>query len=101
MRPKKFSLLSNSRQPFQSCLSEDKNGMTHAIFEVVAADIVQTTNDIHRYVRCTLLNATKPFQAVISLSGMEKQSYITPPHLVRQHFGSSLALKESLVCTGL
>ncbi|KAI8012774.1 Dymeclin [Camellia lanceoleosa] len=34
-----------------SCLSEDTNGMTHAILEVVAGGIVQTANDIHRYVR--------------------------------------------------
>jgi len=35
--------------PSESCLSEDKNGMTHAIMEVVAGGIVQTANDIHRY----------------------------------------------------
>ncbi|KAF3772268.1 DNA polymerase theta [Nymphaea thermarum] len=44
---KKIVSLSNSScQPLQSCLSEDKNGMTHAILEVVVADIVQTANDI-------------------------------------------------------
>ncbi|KAI8027247.1 Pleiotropic drug resistance protein 3 [Camellia lanceoleosa] len=31
--------------------SVDTNGMTHAILEVVAGGIVQTANDIHRYVR--------------------------------------------------
>ncbi|KAL0330755.1 UNVERIFIED_CONTAM: Helicase and polymerase-containing protein TEBICHI [Sesamum angustifolium] len=42
-----------------------RNGMTHAILEVVAGGIVQTASDIHRYVRCTLLNSTKPFDDVV------------------------------------
>ncbi|RVW17374.1 Helicase and polymerase-containing protein TEBICHI [Vitis vinifera] len=58
-------LLNESCPPLYSCLSEDKNGMTHAILEVVASGIVQTANDINRYVRCTLLNSTKPFQDVV------------------------------------
>uniref|UniRef100_A0A8R7K5V9 Helicase and polymerase-containing protein TEBICHI n=1 Tax=Triticum urartu TaxID=4572 RepID=A0A8R7K5V9_TRIUA len=46
--------------PLQSCLSEDKNGMTHAIMEVVAGGIVQTASDIHRYVRCLLSGTMTP-----------------------------------------
>ncbi|WCJ18401.1 ATP-dependent DNA helicase Hel308 [Euphorbia peplus] len=58
-------LLNESCPPLQSCLCEDKNGMTHGILEVVAGGIVQAANDIHRYVRCTLLNSTKPFSDVV------------------------------------
>jgi DNA polymerase theta len=97
--------------PLESCLSEDKNGMTHAIMEVVAGGIVQTANDIHRYVRCTLLNSTKPFENVVksaqdSLRWLcnkkfvewtnETKIYTTTP-LGRAAFGSSLNPEESLV----
>ncbi|XP_031490148.1 helicase and polymerase-containing protein TEBICHI isoform X2 [Nymphaea colorata] len=105
------SLLNSSCQPLQSCLSEDKNGMTHAILEVVAAGIVQTANDIHRYVRCTLLSTTKPFQAVVS-SAQDSLRWLCCQHFLewngetklysttslgRAAFGSSLAPEESLV----
>lgn len=95
----------------QSCLSEDKNGMTHAIMEVVAGGIVQTANDIHRYVRCTLLNSTKPFEDVVKSAqdslrwlchkkfvewNNETKIYTTTP-LGRAAFGSSLNPEESLV----
>lgn len=60
-----LALLNDSCPPLNSCLSEDRNGMTHAILEVVAGGIVQTAGDIHRYVRCTLLNSTKPFEDVV------------------------------------
>ncbi|OMO91013.1 hypothetical protein COLO4_18706 [Corchorus olitorius] len=104
-------LLSESCPPLQSCLSEDKNGMTHAILEVVAAGMVQTASDINRYVRCTLLNSTKPFQDVVksaqdSLRWLchrrflewndETKLYNTTP-LGRAAFGSSLCPEESLI----
>ncbi|KAJ6373044.1 hypothetical protein OIU76_027389 [Salix suchowensis] len=72
-----MGLLNESCPPLQSCLSEDKNGMTHAILEVVAGGIVQTANDIHRYVRYTKLYGTTP--------------------LGRAAFGSSLCPEESLI----
>ncbi|MBA0873433.1 hypothetical protein Goshw_002175 [Gossypium schwendimanii] len=104
-------LLNESCPPLQSCLSEDKNGMTHAILEVVAGGMVQTANDINRYVRCTLLNSTKPFQEVVksaqeSLRWLchrkflewndETKLYGTTP-LGRAAFGSSLCPEESLI----
>uniref|UniRef100_A0ACD5XMT5 Uncharacterized protein n=1 Tax=Avena sativa TaxID=4498 RepID=A0ACD5XMT5_AVESA len=94
----------------QSCLSEDKNGMTHAIMEVVAGGIVQTASDIHRYVRCTLLNSTKPFDDVVKSAqdslrwlchkrfvewNNETKIYSATP-LGRASFGSSLNPEESL-----
>lgn len=105
------AILNDDCPPLQSCLSEDKNGMTHAILEVVAGGIVQTASDIHRYVRCTLLNSTKPFQDVVksaqdSLKWLchrkflewneETKLYSTTP-LGRAAFGSSLCPEESLV----
>ncbi|KAH9615418.1 hypothetical protein KSS87_023001 [Heliosperma pusillum] len=104
------ALLNDCCPPLQSCLSEDKNGMTHAILEVVASGIVQTANDIHRYVRCTLLNSTKPFEDVVksaqdSLKWLchrkflewndDTKLYSTTP-LGRASFGSSLSPEESL-----
>ncbi|VVB10640.1 unnamed protein product [Arabis nemorensis] len=106
-----MALLNESCPPLQSCLSEEKNGMTHAILEVVAGGIVQTAKDIHRYVRCTLLNSTRPFQDVVksaqdSLRWLchrkflewndETKLYSTTP-LGRGSFGSSLCPEESLI----
>lgn len=105
------ALISDSCPPLHSCLSEDKNGMTHAILEVVAGGIVQTANDINRYVRCTLLNSTQPFEDVVksaidSLKWLchrkflewreDSKLYSTTP-LGRACFGSSLCPEESLV----
>ncbi|CDY23339.1 BnaA08g12070D [Brassica napus] len=106
-----MALLNESCPPLESCLSEDKNGMTHAILEVVAGGIVQTAKDIHRYVRCTLLNSTKPFQDVVKSAqdslrwlchrkflewNEETKLYTTTP-LGRGSFGSSLCPEESLI----
>ncbi|KAH0940862.1 hypothetical protein HID58_000499 [Brassica napus] len=106
-----MTLLNESCPPLESCLSEDKNGMTHAILEVVAGGIVQTAKDIHRYVRCTLLNSTKPFQDVVKSAqdslrwlchrkflewNEETKLYTTTP-LGRGSFGSSLCPEESLI----
>ncbi|CAA6671596.1 unnamed protein product [Spirodela intermedia] len=105
------SMLNNSCPPLQSCLSEDKNGMTHAILEVVAGGLVQTPNDINCYVRCTLLNSTRPFEAVVKSAqdslrwlchnkflqwDQQSQLYTVTP-LGRASFGSSLNPEESLV----
>ncbi|KAK4757829.1 hypothetical protein SAY87_019130 [Trapa incisa] len=105
------SLLNESCPPLNSCLSEDKNGMIHAILEVVAGGIVQTANDVHRYVRCTLLNSTKPFQDVVKSAqdslrwlchrkflewNEDTKLYSTTP-LGRASFGSSLSPEESLI----
>lgn len=104
-------LLNESCPPLHSCLSEDINGMTHAILEVVAGGIVQTADDIHRYVRCTLLNSTKPFQDVVKSAqeslrwlchrkflewNEDTKLYSTTP-LGRAAFGSSLSPEESLI----
>ncbi|KAL6854375.1 hypothetical protein ACP4OV_019278 [Aristida adscensionis] len=104
-------IIRSSCPPLESCLSEDKNGMTHAIMEVVAGGIVQTASDIHRYVRCTLLNSTKPFDDVVKSAqdslrwlchkkfvewNTETKIYTTTP-LGRACFGSSLNPEESLV----
>ncbi|KAL5729265.1 DNA-directed DNA polymerase [Ranunculus cassubicifolius] len=105
------ALLNDSCLPLQSCLSEDKNGMIHAILEVVAGGIVQTAGDIHRYVRCTLLNSTKPFEDVVKSAqdslrwlchrkfvewNEETKMYSATP-LGRASFGSSLSPEESLI----
>ncbi|KAK3016369.1 hypothetical protein RJ639_005362 [Escallonia herrerae] len=104
-------LLNDSCPPLYSCLSEDKNGMTHAILEVVAGGIVQTASDINRYVRCTLLNSTKPFEDVVKSAqdslrwlchlkflewSEDTKLYSTTP-LGRASFGSSLCPEESLI----
>lgn len=106
-----LGFINESCPALHSCLSEDINGMTHAILEAVAGGIVQTANDIHRYVKCTLLNSTKPFQDVVK-SAQESlrwlchrkfvewtentKLYSTTP-LGRAAFGSSLSPEDSLV----
>lgn len=106
-----LGLLNGSCPSLYSCLSEDMNGMTHAILEVVAGGIVQTANDIHRYVKCTLLNSTKPFQDVVKsaqeslrwlclrkfLEWNENTKLYSITPLGRAAFGSSLSPEESLV----
>ncbi|KAG8375552.1 hypothetical protein BUALT_Bualt10G0111900 [Buddleja alternifolia] len=106
-----LTLLNEGCPPLYSCLSEDRNGMTHAILEVVSGGIVQTASDIHRYVRCTLLNSTKPFEDVVKSAqdslrwlchkkflewNEETKLYTTTP-LGRASFGSSLCPEESLI----
>ncbi|PKA67186.1 DEAD-box ATP-dependent RNA helicase ISE2, chloroplastic [Apostasia shenzhenica] len=105
------AVLNDSCPPLQSCLSEDKNGMTHAIMEVVAGGIVQSANDIHRYVKCTLLNRTKPFEDVVKsaqdslrwlchkkfLEWIEETSLYVATPLGHAAFGSSLTPEESLI----
>ncbi|MCD9558469.1 hypothetical protein HAX54_015855 [Datura stramonium] len=106
-----MTLVNESCPPLHSCLSEDKNGMIHAILEVVAGGIVQTASDINRYVRCTLLNSTKPFDDVVKsaqdslhwlchkkfLEWSEDTKLYTVTPLGRASFGSSLSPEESLV----
>ncbi|XP_073129538.1 helicase and polymerase-containing protein TEBICHI isoform X2 [Henckelia pumila] len=106
-----LALLNDGCPPLYSCLSEDKNGMTHAILEVVAGGIVQTADDIHRYVRCTLLNSIKPFEDVVKsaqdslrwlchkkfLEWSEETKLYTTTPLGRASFGSSLCPEESLI----
>ncbi|KAM3282203.1 helicase and polymerase-containing protein TEBICHI isoform X2 [Capsicum chacoense] len=105
------ALVNESCPPLHSCLSEDKNGMIHAILEVVAGGVVQTASDINRYVRCTLLNSTKPFDDVVKsaqdslrwlchkkfLEWSEDTKLYTVTPLGRASFGSSLSPEESLV----
>lgn len=106
-----MEVIHESCPPLRSCLSEDKNGMTHAILEGVAGGIVQTANDIHRYVRCTLLNSTQPFEDVVKSAkdslmwlchrkflewSEDTKLYSTTP-LGHACFGSSLCPEESLV----
>ena len=106
-----MSILNESCPPLHSCLSEDINGMTHAILEVVAVKIVQTPADIHRYVECTFLNFIKPFEDVVKSAqeslrwlchgkfiewNEDTKLYSTTP-FGRAAFGSSLNPKESLV----
>lgn len=105
------AILNDGCPPLQSCLSEDKNGMTHAIMEVVAGGIVQSASDIHRYVKCTLLNSTRPFEDVVAsaqdslrwlchkkfVEWNEETGLYSSTPLGRAAFGSSLTPEESLV----
>ncbi|KAH9300440.1 hypothetical protein KI387_012023, partial [Taxus chinensis] len=104
------NMLNEGCPPLQSCLADDKNGMKRAILEVVAGGIVQTANDVHHYVRCTLLNSTQSFEDVVKSAqeslrwlchakflewDQHSQVYSTTP-LGRAAFGSSLSPEESL-----
>jgi DNA polymerase theta len=104
-------IMKSACQPLQSCLADDKNGMMRALLEVVAGGVVQSAADVQRYVRCTLLNATQPFDQVVKAAqdslrwlchqhllswSSESQLYTSTP-LGRAAFGSSLSPEESLV----
>ncbi|KAJ3673940.1 hypothetical protein LUZ60_005932 [Juncus effusus] len=105
------SVITSDCPPLHSCLSDTSNGMTHSLMEVVAGGSVQTADDVDRYVRCTLLNSTQPFEDVVksareSLRWLCKNKFVewseegkmyaaTP--LGKASFGSSLSPEESLV----
>lgn len=42
----------------ESCLHQDRKGMTRALMEVIASGTVSKPEEIGRYARCTLLAAT-------------------------------------------
>ena len=42
----------------ESCLHQDRKGMTRALMEVIASGAVAKPEEIGRYARCTLLAAT-------------------------------------------
>nr|POE91458.1 helicase and polymerase-containing protein tebichi [Quercus suber] len=85
-------LLNESCPPLHSCLSVDMNGMTHAILEVMAGGIVQTANDIHRYVRTTPLG-----RAAFGSSLCPEESLIVLDDLSRAREGFVLASDLHLV----
>ncbi|KAJ7544985.1 hypothetical protein O6H91_09G101700 [Diphasiastrum complanatum] len=106
-----ITIMREGCQPLQSCLAEDKNGMMRALLEVVAGGMVQSAADVHRYVRCTLLNSTQPFEDVVKSAqdslrwlchkklvewDQETEMYTATP-LGKATFGSSLSPDESLV----
>jgi hypothetical protein len=78
----------------------------YTILEVVAGGIVQTAADIHRYVKCTLLNSTKLFEDVVksaheSLRLLCHGKFLERNEDTKLYSTSSLSPKESLVkyCT--
>ncbi|BBN13748.1 DNA polymerase theta [Marchantia polymorpha subsp. ruderalis] len=105
------NVITSGCEPLHSCLTNDKIGMMRALLEVVAGGMVQTPQDVHRYVRCTLLNSTESFDHVVkgvqdALRWLcskkflewcsETEMYSTTP-LGRAAFGSSLTPEESLI----
>lgn len=106
-----MEMMKQDCKALESCLADDKNGMVRALLEVVAGGIVQSAADVQRYVRCTLLNATQPFEEVVKSAqdslrwlcykhflewDANAEIYITTP-LGRAAFSSSLSPEESLV----
>eukprot|EP00850_Spirogloea_muscicola_P019963 SM000203S06139 [mRNA] locus=s203:219205:230833:+ [translate_table: standard] len=104
-------LLNGDCSPLQSCLSEEKNGLTRALLEVVAGSSVLTPADVQRFVRCTLLHITSSVEEVYASARAAlkwlchrelirwdtvKAEYDATP-LGRAVFGSSLPPDEALV----
>eukprot|EP00850_Spirogloea_muscicola_P005539 SM000025S08434 [mRNA] locus=s25:718080:729951:- [translate_table: standard] len=104
-------LLNGDCKPLQSCLSEEKNGLTRALLEVVAGSSVLTPADVQRFVRCTLLHITSSVEEVYASARAAlkwlchrelirwdtvKAEYDATP-LGRAVFGSSLPPDEALV----
>lgn len=106
-----MEMMKQDCKALESCLADDKNGMMRALLEVVAGGIVRSAVDVQRYVRCTLLNATQPFEEVVKAAqdslrwlcykrflewNESAEIYATTP-LGRAAFSSSLSPEESLV----
>ncbi|XP_024380174.1 helicase and polymerase-containing protein TEBICHI isoform X2 [Physcomitrium patens] len=106
-----MEMMKQDCKALQSCLADDKNGMMRALLEVVASGMVKTAADVQRYVRCTLLNATQPFEEVVK-AAQDSLRWLCHKHLVewdknaeiynitplgRAAFSSSLSPEESLV----
>eukprot|EP00850_Spirogloea_muscicola_P023061 SM000326S12429 [mRNA] locus=s326:82656:94371:+ [translate_table: standard] len=104
-------LLNGNCNPLQSCLSEEKNGLTRALLEVVAGSSVLTPADVQRFVRCTLLHITSSAEEVYASARAAlkwlchrelirwdtvKAEYDATP-LGRAVYGSSLPPDEALV----
>jgi DNA polymerase theta len=106
-----MEMMKQDCKALESCLADDKNGMVRALLEVVAGGIVQSAADVQRYVRCTLLNATQPFEEVVKaaqdslrwlcykhfLEWDARAEIYTTTSLGRAAFSSSLSPEESLV----
>ena len=107
-----MEMMKQDCKALESCLADDKNGMVRALLEVVAGGIVQSAADVQRYVRCTLLNATQPFEEVVK-SAQDSLRWLCYKHFLewdasaeiymttslgRAAFSSSLSPEESLVC---
>ena len=104
-------LLSSECAPLRSCLAADAHGCKRALLEAVASGAVQSTGDVRRYMRCTLLSAIAEADkeaneaAVDALRWLCQRQFVqwdnatrlyssTP--LGRATFGSSLTPQEAL-----
>lgn len=56
----------SSAAPIESCLTEAKKGMQHAMLEIVSTGAVSTPADVQHYIKCTLLAATQDFKEVVA-----------------------------------
>ena len=64
-RKQAMHLMNSPLPPLKSCLSLDMVGLTRIMNEAVASGIVETVQDIERFIRCTLLMAqTGNYEAV-------------------------------------
>ena len=73
------ALLEGMARNVESCLHQDRKGMTRALMEVVSAGIVTSSADIHQYVHCTLLHATQDkteFEATAVASAQSALSWL-------------------------
>ncbi len=63
-----MAMMTQGSRQLESCLTVDLNGCARALLEVVASGAVQSANDVNRFVCCTLLCQTKPFEEVHRMS---------------------------------
>lgn len=74
--------------PISSCLVEERRGMKRAMLEVVAAGVVATSDDVERYLKCSLLAATQDFQQVAAASTLEALKWLCKSGFLRSARGS-------------
>lgn len=54
----RLCLVQGAPRVVESCLHQDRKGMTRALMEVISSRTVTRPEEIGRYARCTLLAAT-------------------------------------------
>ncbi|KAF6260745.1 hypothetical protein COO60DRAFT_857019 [Scenedesmus sp. NREL 46B-D3] len=71
-----LALMQADSTPVSSCLVESRRGMKRAMLEVVAAGVVATSQDVERYLKCSLLAATEDYLTVAATSTLEALKWL-------------------------
>ncbi|GMH38125.1 hypothetical protein BSKO_06009 [Bryopsis sp. KO-2023] len=90
------NIMRSSMVPIVSCLSDQKRGMKRAVLEVVASGAVRSPEDVHRYIKSTLLAATSDFQAVVASATTSSLKWLSLNLFIRWDEQASIWLPTPL-----